>query len=328
MKDMDGAQVLVTGGLGFYGSNIVHRLVSLGAAVTVYDACLDPYGWNFANIREIQDRITFVKGDTRDREKLAEHVRGKEYIFDCAAQVSHVLSLKEPFLDVDINCRGVLTILEACRAVNDGATLVYPSTRGVFGKMVYSPVDENHPTDPPDIYGVNKLAAEKYYLLYHRIYGMKTTVLRSTNSYGERVTVRKEDYGLVNWWIRQALRDEQIRIYGEGLQTRDLCYIGDVAEAMIMAARSDRANGEMFVVGSGEETSIVSLIRTILELTGSRMQIEHIPWDTTRKRIEIGNFVFTCDKIRNMLGWEPRTTLRDGLGRTIAFYRERMQEYI
>ncbi len=328
LERVDGQEALVTGGLGFFGSNIAHKLAELGARVTIYDACLEPYGWNFANIAEIRDKVAFIKGDTRDKELLKEHVKGKDVIFDCAAQVSHLLSIKNPLLDAGINCIGALNLLEACREVNDSAKVVYPSTRAVTGKMIYSPVDENHPTEPADIYGVSKLAAEKYSLLYHRLYSMKTTVLRVTNSYGERVTVKREDYGLVNWWVRQALLGEQIKIYGEGKQTRDYCYIGDVVDAMLLAAASEKAEGQIFNAASGKGTSIIDLINLIIETAGSSMKVMHMPWDRTRKSIEIGDVVLDNTKIRNVLGWEPRTSLEDGIRTTIEFYRRRLKEYM
>lgn len=328
LNKMDGQNVLITGGLGFIGSNIAQKLTSLGAKVTILDACLDPYGWNFANTKEIKDKIIFVKGDIRDLELIKKLTKDMNVIFDCAAQISHLISIKEPLLDIDINCRGAMTVLEAVRAVNDKAKLVYAGTRGQIGKRIYSPIDEKHPTDPVDMNGIDKLAAEKYYMLYNRLYGIKTTSIRINNTYGERGQIKHDDYGLVNWWIRQALLNEQIIINGDGLQTRDFNYIKDVVDAMILVAQSDKTNGEIFMLGSGKETSIRKLIELILKTTDSKMEIKSQPWPKDRKSIEIGNFLVDFSKIKNTLGWRPRTDLEEGIRLTVEFYKKRLKEYL
>lgn len=328
LKPMRGESALITGGLGFIGSNIAHRLVSLGAHVTVYDACLDPYGWNFANIREIKDSVKFIKGDTRDIELLKEHVRDKDFVFDCAAQVSHNLSIKKPFLDVDINCRGALNVLEAVRHCGGKAKVVYAGTRGELGRLERTPADETHPTNPVDINGINKLAAEKYNLLYNKIYGIRTTSIRINNTYGPRSQMRNDDYGIVNWFIRRALLGEEIVMHGEGNQTRDFNYVDDVVDAMVLAAQSDKADGEVFLLGSGKETKFADVLKLIIEITGSGSRIRRIPRPKEREAIEIGNFLVSFDKIRSTLGWNPKVSLEDGISKTVEFYRQRIGEYV
>ncbi len=328
LKKMYGKNVLITGGLGFIGSNIAHALVTLGAQVTLYDACIDPYGWNLANISEIKERVQFVKADTRDGNAMAEHIVGKDILIDCASQISHTISVEKPFLDIDINCNGAMTILEAARKHNDKIKLVYAGTRGQLGRLIQVPADENHPTNPTDINGINKLAAEKYYLLYNRIYGIASSSIRINNTYGIRSQMKHGDYSVVNWFMRRMLRDEPITIHGDGSQTRDYNYVEDVAEAFVLAAQSEKINGEVFLLGSGAQTRFIDVLNIIKELTGYRQEFGHIPRPLDREAIEIGNFQVSYDKIQSMLGWSPKTGLRDGLKKTVDFYRERLPEYL
>ncbi len=327
LQGMKGKKVLIIGGLGFIGSNLAHGCIASGATVTIYDACLDPYGWNFANIKEIQNYVRFVKGDTRDFEFLKQIIIEQDIIYDCAAQVSHLISVKDPLLDIDITLRGGMHVLEAVRQYNKNAVLVYAGTRGAVGKMVYKPITEEHPTDPVDINGVNKLAVEKYYLLYHKLYGMNTCVIRINNTYGERADMKRGDYGIVNFFLRKAMCNEQISIHGEGLQTRDYNYVQDVVDALLLASMSPKAIGEMFFLGSNQETRFIDMCNLILKVTKSTMTIQKNPWDPTRKAIEIGDFVVNPAKIHRMLGWWPKTSLCNGLEKTYAFYKRREAEY-
>ncbi|MBI3051392.1 SDR family NAD(P)-dependent oxidoreductase [Candidatus Woesearchaeota archaeon] len=325
--DLSGKAVLITGGLGFIGSTIAHAAVSSGAKVTVYDACLDPYGWNPANIAEIRSKVEVIKADVRDRKRLDAAVRGKDIIFDCAAQVSHTLSMSDPFLDLDINCRGALNLLETVRKVNDKARIVYASTRGVIGTARKSPVDESHPTDPADIQGINKLAAEKYFLLYNKAYGLATTSMRISNAYGPRAQVRTGDYAIVNWFVKRALSGEPLAVFGDGSQTRDYIYVDDIAEAMLLAATSDKARGEVFMLGSGVETRFIDVVRLIEKLVpGTKVELK--PWPPERKAIEIGRIVLSTEKIRKRLSFTPKVGLEEGMRRTVGFYRQRLKEYI
>lgn len=324
---MDGQHVLVTGGLGFVGSNLTHKLVELGADVTIYDAMIETSGANMANIREIQDRVEVVIGDIRDFNLLKEYVKDKEIIFNNAALSSHLNSMEDPFLDIDINCRGVMNVLEACRKYNDSVKIVYSGTRGQLGRLIFSPADENHPENPTDIYGVNKLAAEKYHMVYHSAYGMHTTSIRLNNGYGPRSQMKHAKFGILNWFIRRAMLNEVITVYGEGKQTRDYNYIDDMVDALILAAQSEKSNGEFFLIGSGKEISIIDLIKLIIKTVGCG-RYEHVPWPEESKKIEIGNFFVTYEKIHRILGWHPTTSIEDGLKKTVNFYRERLQDYI
>ncbi|MEM3399507.1 MAG: SDR family NAD(P)-dependent oxidoreductase [Candidatus Micrarchaeia archaeon] len=327
LKRMEGVRALITGGLGFFGSNIAHKLVSLGADVVIYDACLDPYGWNFANIKEIRDKVKFVKGDIRDEELMEKSVSECDIIFNCAAQVSHVDSMKDPYLDLDINCRGQMTLLEACRKKNDGVKIVYAGTRGQIGVMVYSPVDENHPCMPTDVYGANKHAGELYHLLYCRVYGIKVCSIRANNTYGPRHQMKHGRYGILNWFVRKAMLGETIEVYGDGMQAREYNYIDDTVDAFILAAQSERAWGEVFLLGSGSPVKFIDMVKAVVRAVG-KGSYKIVPWPKERKSIEVGDFVVSYGKIRKMLGWEPTTNLEEGLAKTVGFYKERLAEYI
>nr|MDO8083026.1 GDP-mannose 4,6-dehydratase [Candidatus Freyarchaeota archaeon] len=319
--------MLVTGGLGFVGSNLAQKLVELGAEVTIYDAMIETSGANMANIREIQDRVEVVIGDIRDFNLLREHIKDKEVIFNNAAQSSHLDSMEDPLLDIDINCRGIMNVLKACRKYNDSVKIVYSGTRGQLGRLIRSPADETHPENPTDIYGVNKLAAEKYHMVYHSAYGMHTTCIRLNNGYGPRSQMKHAKFGILNWFIRRAMLNEVITVYGEGKQTRDYNYIDDMVDALILATQSEKSDGEFFLIGSGKEISIIDLIKLIIKTVGHG-SYEHVPWPEESKKIEIGNFFVTYEKIHRTLGWHPTTGIEEGLKKTVNFYRERLQDYI
>ena len=324
---MDGKNILITGGLGFIGSTIAQKTVELGANVTVYDALMPQYGGNVANIEEIAKKIEVIKGDVRDFEALKEHVKNKDVIFHCAAQVSHVQSLSDPYLDIDINCRGTINLLEASRKFNDEVRIVYSGTRSQIGKMVYSPVDEAHPEFPADIYSANKSAAEKYCLIYYNTYGIRTSSLRISNVYGPRGQIKERGYGIVNYLIRMAILNEVITVYEPGTQTRDCIYADDVADAMIMASQNDKTDGEVFFVGSGKTVSFIDLVKLIIKLTGNGSWI-FTPWPSQRKAIEVGDVSLSIKKISSLLDWTPNTALEDGLRKTIDFYKRNIKSYL
>jgi UDP-glucose 4-epimerase len=327
IKKMVDQNVLITGGLGFVGSNLAHRLVELGANITIYDALLPGHGGNPANIEEIKDKITDVRADIRDFDQLKEHVKNQDIVFHCAAQVSHTESMNDPYADIDINCRGTINLLEAARKVNDDVKIVYLGSRSQVGKMEYSPVDERHPEFPTDILSANKCVGEKYHLIYHTSYGIPTTSLRITNTYGPRAQIKYRGYGVINYLIGRALLNEVITVYEPGTQTRDCVYVDDVVDSMILAAQNKKADGQVFNVGSGSNVRFIDLVKLMVE-TARSGRWELVPWPKERKTIEVGDISLSIEKIRSILGWHPKTSLEEGLRKTIEFYRDKIKSYL
>lgn len=327
IDSMPEERVLITGGMGFIGSNLAHLLVKLGAEVTLYDAMLAGYGGNPANIKEIEDKVNFVRGDVRDYETLKEHVKDKDLIFNCAAQVSHLDSMSNPSLDLDINCVGGINLLEACRRFNDGVRIVYAGTRGQMGRLKYSPADENHPDDPTDVYGIHKLAAERYHLLYHKVYGIKSSSIRINNTYGPRHQMKHNKYGVLNWFIRLALENRTITIYGDGQQIREYNYVDDVSDAMVLTAQSDKSDGEFFLLGVDKPVKFIDMVESIIRTVGKGSYVKSW-WPEDRKSIDVGDFISSYRKINRMLGWYPKTSFEEGLERTVSFYRTRLNDYV
>ena len=327
IKRMDGTNVLITGGLGFIGSNLAHHLVGLGANVAIYDDLVPQYGGNLANIREIKDKIVNVRADIRDLNKLTENVKDKDVIFNCAAQVSHVDSMTDPYTDIDINCIGTINLLEAARKYNDDVKIVYAGTRSQVGKMEYSPIDEKHPEFPTDIYSANKSVAEKYHLIYHKAYGITATSLRMSNIYGPRAQIKNKGYGIINYLIRMAILNEVITVFEPGTQTRDCLFVDDVVDAMILAAQNDATNGEVFFVGSGQEVTFIDLVKLIVKKANSG-DWKFVPWPAERKSIEVGDISISISKFHRVVNWFPKTNLEKGLEQTIKFYNKRIHDYL
>ncbi len=327
LTELKGKKTLITGGLGFIGSNIAQQLVALGARVTIYDACLDPYGWNDANIAEIAGEVEVIHGDVRDYDKLAPLVKRHEMIFHMAAQVGREISISDPQLDTDINCTGTLNLCRAVEKTNRDVKVIYAGSRGQIGEPVYLPVDEDHPTLPTDIYGINKLAAEKYLLLYGKVYGFEAVSLRLNNVYGPRCQMRHCFYGILNWFIRNAMENKPITVYGDGLQTRDYIYVDDVVQAFLAAAVNSAANGNIYMIGTGVETKFLEMVEQVLKAVGQGSYV-HVPFPPQRESIDIRKFVVTCRRMIKDTGWQPQVSLADGVEKTVQFYRRRHKEYL
>jgi UDP-glucose 4-epimerase len=320
------ARVLITGGLGFIGSNLAHRLVSEGAKVPLCDAMIQGYGGNPANIREIQDRVSVDTSDVRDTSAMERLVRGQDVIFHLAAQVSHVMSLSNPYPDIDINIKGTAVVLEACRKANPQVLLVRSGTRGQYGPAVQLPVSEQTPSDPRGIYEISQLSAEMICRTYTRIHGIRTVPLRLTNVYGPRGQMRHSHFGVVNWFVRLALEERPIPIFGSGRIVRDFLYVDDCVEALLLAAREPKAVGEILTVGHDTPSTFLEVAKILRELEPSAT-IAFTEFSPERKAQEPGDFLSDISKIRGLLGWEPTVDLREGLSRTVDFYRERRREY-
>lgn len=321
------ARVLITGGLGFIGSNLARRLVDLGAQVLLVDSLIPKYGGNFANIADIQQSVRVNIADVRDEHGMRYLVRDQDFIFNLAGQVSHLDSMIDPYSDLEINARSQLSILEACRYGNPAAKIIYASTRQIYGKPEYLPVDERHPLQPVDVNGINKLAGEWYHIVYHNVYGLPTVSLRLTNTYGPRMRVKDARQTFLGWWIRQLLEGQTLQIYGDGRQLRDFNYVDDAVEALLLAASQDAANGQIFNMGGDDPISLLELAQLMIEIHGNG-RYELIPFPPDRKQIDIGDYFGDYSKIKHSLGWQPQISLRDGLTRTLAYFAENLAQYL
>lgn len=322
-----GRSVLITGGMGFIGSSLAARLVEDGARVTLIDSLIEQYGGNPFNIEAIKDRLHVNVSDVRDPWAMAYLIRGHDVVFNLAGQTSHLDSMTDPNTDLEINVRAQLSILEACRKHNPGAKIVFASTRQIYGKPQYLPVDERHPLVPVDVNGVNKLAGEHYHLLYHRVYGMKTVVLRLTNTFGPRMRVRDARQTFLGVWLKELIEGRPIDVFGTGEQLRDFNYVDDVVDALMLAAHADGAVGEVFNLGGPERVSLRQLADLLVELAGGDATARIVPFPKDRLVIDIGDYYGDYRKAEAALGWTPRVPLRDGLRRSLEFFREHRRHY-
>ena len=327
-------KALITGGLGFIGSNLALRLVELGADVLLVDSLIPAYGGNLFNIEPIKHQVRVNIADVRDANGMNNLVRGQDYLFNLAGQVSHVDSMQDPYTDLEINCRAQLSILEACRHNNSGVKVVFAGTRQVYGAPEYLPVDEKHLLRPVDVNGINKMAGEWYHILYNNVYGIRALSLRLTNTYGPRLLMKHGRQGFIAWFIRQAMDNQEIQIFGDGRQMRDMNYVDDVVEAFLLAAVYEGANGRILNLGNHPPVSHLEFVQVLLEvcqeLGGSasgRGGYRLTPFPADKKRIDIGDYYADYSKIKRTMGWEPRIGLREGLRRTVAYYLQHREHY-
>jgi UDP-glucose 4-epimerase len=313
--------ILITGGLGFIGSNLARRLVDLGARVTLVDSMIPDYGGNLFNIAGYEDRLRVNIADVRDPYSMRALVRGQHILFNLAGQVSHIDSMHDPFTDLEINARSPLSILEACRHENPTVKVIYAGTRQQYGKPQYLPLDEDHLQNPTDINGVNKLAGEWYHMVYYNAYGLRTASLRLTNTYGPRQLLKHNRQGFIGWFVRLAVEGKTIQLYGDGKQLRDLCYVDDTVDAFLRVGVAEEANGQVYNLGGQAPISLYDLAHQIVQLAG-KGRVELAPWPEDRKRIDIGDVYSSYKRIQGALSWEPTTPLEDGLARMIGYYRQ------
>jgi nucleoside-diphosphate-sugar epimerase len=311
--------------MGFIGSNLAIRLVDLGAEVVIVDSMLPQYGGNSINIQGIENQVRINYSDIRDRHSLNYLVQGVDVIFSMAGQTSHIESMEDPFTDLEINCVSQLAILESCRQFNPDATIVYASTRQLYGVPQYLPVDEKHPTRPVDVNGINKLAAEMYYTLYSQVYGMKTISLRLTNTYGPRQHLRGNKQGFVGIFIRLAILGECIRIFGDGKQLRDFNYVDDVIDALLLSIQTRELFGGVYNLGASDYHSLIEFV----EILHKYCDFEHelVPFPEEHKRIDIGDYYADFSRFKDITGWSPNISLDEGLKRTIDYFKPRKQYY-
>jgi len=314
-----GAKVLITGGMGFIGSNLAHRLVGLGARVTLMDSLIPEYGGLEYNVEDIRDRVTVNISDVRDAHAFARMVEGQDYLFNLAGQTSHVDSMTDPRTDLEINAAAQLSILETCRKHNPGVKLVFASTRQLYGRPQYLPVDEKHPIQPVDVNGINKLAGEWYHLLYNNVYGIRACALRMTNTYGPRMRVRDARQTFLGIWLRNIIQGKPILVFGDGTQLRDFNYVDDAVDALLAAASDAKSEGQVFNLGSSEVISLKALADLLVRLHG-KGTVQIVPFPPERKAIDIGDYYSDFAKIRAALGWSPRVGLEAGLRRTLDYF--------
>jgi len=317
--------ILITGGLGFIGSSLAYRLVEYGCHVTLVDSLVPDYGGNMFNIKGIQDKVKVNISDVRDQYSMNHLVQGQDYIFNLAGTLSHIDSMHDPFTDLQINCVSQLSILEACRKYNTKVKIIFAGTRGQYGRAQRLPVDEKHPVEPIDVNGINNLAGEYYHILYNKIYGIRATSLRLTNSFGPRHQMKHHKQGIINWFIRFLLEGKKIQIFGDGKQVRDINYIDDVVEAFLMAGSSEKTNGEIFNLG-GTPLSLVDIVELMIKIYG-KGEYELVSYPKENKKIEIGNYVADYSKIGNLLGWKPKISIEEGLRRTFEYYKKYREFY-
>jgi UDP-glucose 4-epimerase len=321
-----GADVLVTGGLGFIGSSLARRLVGLGAKVTLVDSLIPEYGGNIFNINDIRDRVIVDLTDVRDAAAMSALIKNRQFLFNLAGQTSHLDSMTDPLTDLNVNAAAQLQILEACRLHNRDLKIVFASTRQVYGRPKYLPVDEKHPINPVDVNGINKLAGEWYHLLYSDVYQIRACALRLTNTYGPGMRVKDARQTFLGIWVRQLIEEKPIQVFGTGEQRRDFNFVSDVIEAILRAAASDGGNGQVFNLGQREHVSLKELAELLVRMNGSG-RYELVPFPEDREKIDIGDYYADFQKIQRVLGWSPQVTLEEGLKTTLEYYRQNHAHY-
>ena len=322
-----GKKILITGGMGFIGSNLARRLIELGNEITIVDSLIAEYGGNLRNLHDLRDEIRINLSDIRDEFSMKEIIKDKDYLFNLAGQTSHLDSMENPFVDLDINAKAQLSILEACRKNNPEIRVVFASTRQIYGKPKYLPVDENHPLNPVDVNGVNKIAGEQYHLLYNKVYGIATSVLRLTNTYGPRMRIKDARQTFLGIWIRNLLEGKPIQVFGNGSQRRDYNFVNDVVDAFLIVATSKIAIGKAYNLGAPDPLSLDETARLMCEkVDGS--SYEHIPFPQNRKAIDVGDFICDYSTFSETFGWKPEVTFDQGIAESIDYFRDEIKYYI
>lgn len=327
IDSLAGKKVLITGGLGFIGSNLAHRCLELGAEVTIFDN-LDPRsGGLLYNVEDIKGDIQLAFHDIQNFDQLTTYVVGKDILFNCAASTSHPFSMREPWLDSDVNSRGVINLLEAARRFNPSISFIHVGTSTQLGPLQYSPADESHPEFPVDIYSANKSVSEKYVLIYAKSYGMCASVIRLPNTFGPRASIHSPEFTVNNYFVGLALQGKPITVYGDGGQVRNVLYVADACNALVMAAKKHCGVGESYFAVSDEHYTIAEIAEATVEHIGNG-SVSYVPWPEGRKSIDVGNAFLSNKKIRAAIGWIPHVSLAEGLSKTRDFYQPRMKHYL
>lgn len=325
-SSFENKNILITGGAGFIGSNLAIKLVELNANVTIVDSFIPEYGGNLFNLEPIKKKIKLNISDVRDDHSMKYLIKDQDYLLNLAGQTSHIDSMNNPFSDLDINARAQLSILESCRRYNPNVKIVFASTRQIYGKPQYLPVDERHPLYPVDVNGINKMAGEWYHIVYNDVYGIRSVVLRLTNTYGPRMRVKDARQTFLGIWIKNVLEDEKVLVFGDGKQIRDFNYVDDVVNAILMTAQSNDVNGMIFNLGADDPINLEDTAKLIISIS-NKAKYEIVPFPPERKAIDIGDYYADYRKIKSKLGWKPQVALKDGLELTIEYYKKFFKHY-
>ncbi len=318
--------VLITGGLGFIGSNLAIRLVNYGCQVMLIDSLIPQYGGNLWNIEPVKGKVRINISDVRDTHAMKYLVQGQDLLFNLAGQTSHLDSMEDPYTDLEINARAQLSILEACRHYNPDIKVFYASTRQIYGKPEYLPVDESHPLKPVDVNGINKLAAEQYHLVYNAVYQVRSTILRLTNTYGPRMRIKDARQTFLGIWFRNLIEGKPIKVFGDGKQVRDYNFVEDVIDAMLMVIQDEGSNGRIYNLGARDKLNLADTAKLMTSLQNSG-SYEFVPFPENRKVIDIGDYWGDFQQIESQLGWTPKTPLEAGLRQTLEYFKENINHY-
>jgi len=319
--------ILITGGAGFIGSNLARRLVADGNTITIADSLIPEYGGNSRNLKDIQNKISFSLSDVRDVAAINDLIKGHDYLFNLAGQTSHLDSMHDPITDLDINAKAQLSILEACRKHNPGIRIVFASTRQIYGKPKYLPVDEKHPRHPVDVNGINKIAGEQYHILYQEVYGIESSVLRLTNTYGPRMRIKDARQTFLGIWIRNLLEGKPLQLFGDGKQRRDYNYVEDVLDALLIAATEENAIGKAYNLGAPDPLSLEDTAKIMCQKTvGGDYQM--VPFPKDRKAIDVGDFICDYSAFRDQFGWEPKVSFEEGIEKSVEYFKGNLNYYL
>jgi len=320
-------KIIITGGLGFIGSNLAIRLLDLSAKVTIVDAMIPGHGGNLFNIQEIKDKVHVDFSDVHDEQTMGLLVRDADLMFNLAGQVSHIDSMKDPYTDLELNTRNQLSILESCRKHSPNIKIVFASTRQVYGKPLYLPVDEDHSIRPVDVNGINKAAAECYHILYNRVYGIKTVCLRMTNTYGPRLLIKHNRQGFLGWFVHSVIKGRELEIFGDGKQLRDLNYVDDAVEALLISGCDNSLNGQAFNLGNSPPISLEEIAKLLIKINGSG-SYRLVPFPEEKKKIDIGDYYASYAKFKDATGWKPKVSYEEGFRKLLSYYKENWRHYL
>lgn len=327
LPDLTGQKILITGGLGFIGSNLACKCLESGAEVTIFD-CLDPRsGGNLYNVKDIKDDIELCFHDILNFDQIAEHIVGQDILFNCAASTSHSFSMREPWLDQDVNSRGMINLLEAVRRFNPDIKFVHIGTSTQLGKLHYQPADELHPEFPTDIYSANKSVSEKYALIYAKAYNLNLCVIRLANVFGPRASIHSPEFTFNNFFIGLALQNKTITVFGDGKQLRNVLFVDDAVSALISASQHIDGKGEAFFAVSDEHCSVAQIAEETVKHIGLG-SVNCVDWPKGRKVIDVGDAVISNKKIKDCFNWTPQYNLEAGFIKTKNYYETCLEKYL